>query len=141
IRIGLAVSLKMFSPRKCPDPRYKLMRSDEPVVNVSPQIIDFDASRGTLRTNVGMGLYFGTELSFPRVISLDRDKHERLYDTSQFPTFELFKGLKSRLQKVTRPCRIRSPSREHRTPIRITDTMRETMRNHPGLHEAGLGIV
>ena len=139
--MGLAASLDRFSPMPCPDSRYKLMKSDEPVVNLTPLTLYFDPLRGQLCTNVMSDLYFGIELSFPRVISLARDKHEVLYETCGFPTFGIFEGVKSRIQKVTKPCKIRSPSREHRTPIRITERMRDRMKQHPGLIQAGLELV
>ncbi len=141
IRIGLAASVDKFSPRLCPDKNYKVMNTEEPVVNFGPTTLYYDTWRGQLCTNVMSKLYFGAELTFSRVISLDRDKHEFLYDTAELPTFGIFQSVKSQLQKVTRPCKIRSPSREHRTSIRITDGMRERMRNHPGLKEAKLEIV
>lgn len=140
-RIGLAASLDRFSSTPCPDSRYKLMNCDEPVVTLSPLTLYFDARRGQLYTNVMSNLYFGVELSFPRVISLDRDKHEVLYETRQFPTYGIFEDAKSRIQKVTKPCKIRSPSREHRTPIRITEAMHERVKRHPGLIAAGLEVV
>jgi hypothetical protein len=139
--IGLAASLDRFSPTPCPDTRYKLMNCDEPVVNLGPLTLYFDARRGQLCTNVMSNLYFAVELSFPRVISFDRDNHEVLYDTRRFPTYGIFDGVKSRIQKVTKPCKIRSPSREHRTPIRITEAMHERMKRHPGLIAAGLELV
>jgi hypothetical protein len=129
--MGLAGSLDRFSPLPCPDSRYKLMDCDEPVVNLAPLTLYFDARRGQLWTNVTSNLYFGVELSFPRVISLERDKDEVLYKTAQFPTYAIFERVKSRIQKVTKPCKIRSSSREHRTPIRITEAMRERMQRHP----------
>jgi len=139
--MGLAASLDRFSPTPCPDSRYKLMNCDEPVVNLSPLTLHFDARRGQLCTNVMSNLYFGVELSFPRVISLDRDKHEVLYETRQFPTHGIFEGVKSRIQKATKPCKIQSPSREHRTPIRITESIHERMKRHPGLITAGLELM
>jgi hypothetical protein len=139
--IGLAASLDKFSPTPCPDANYKLMNPEEPVVTLTPETLYYDPIRGQLCTNTFSKLFFGMETSFPRVISLDRDKHEILYDTAEFPTFRIFQEMKARLQKVTRPCKIRSPSREHRTPIRITEVMREQMRNHPGLKEANLELV
>jgi hypothetical protein len=141
IHIGLAASLDRFSPTPCPDARYKLMNCDEPVVNVTPLMLYFDGRRGQLCTNVMSNLYFGVELSFPRFISLDRDKHEVLYETDQFPSHGIFQSAKSRIQKVTKPCKIRSPSREHRPPIRITEAMNERMKRHPGLKTAGLELV
>jgi hypothetical protein len=141
IYVGLAASLDKFSSQLCPDTKYKLMDTQEPVVNLGPETLHYDARRGQLCTNVMSKLYFGAELSFPRVISLDRDRHEVLHDTTEFPTFGIFLSMKSRLQRVTRPCRIRSPSREHRTPIRITDEMRQRMKQHPGLKEANLQIA
>ncbi len=140
IYMGLAASVDRFSPKLSPDSRYKLMNPEEPVVNLSPLMLDYDGKQ--LRTNVMSDFYFGLELSFPRVISLDRDKHETLYDTSKFSTFHIFEDVKSRIQKMTTPCRIRSPSREHRTSIRITSEMRELIRrHHPGLKAASLDIV
>lgn len=141
IYMGLAASLDRFSPTPCPDTRYKLMNSDEPVVNLRPLTLHFDARSGQLCTNVMSDLYFGVELSFPRLISLDRDKHEVLYETGPFPTYDIFEEVRSRIQNVTRPCKIRSPSREHRTPIRITDVMRGRLKRHPGLIAAGLELV
>src|SRR5437660_9594707 len=90
--MGLAASLDRFSPPPCPDSRYKLMNCDEPVVNLTPLTLYFDARRGHLCTNVMSNLYFGVEMSFPRVISLDRDKHEVLYETRQFSTYGIFEG-------------------------------------------------
>ncbi len=139
--MGLAASLDRFSPKPCPDSRFKLMNSDEPVVNLGPLMLHYDAHRGQLCTNVMSSLYFGVELSFPRVFSIDRDKHEILYETGELATYGIFEGVKSRLQKVTKPCKIRSPSREHRTPIRITEAMRERLKRHPGLIAAGLQLV
>jgi hypothetical protein len=139
--MGLAASLDRFSPMSCPDARYKLMHTDEPVVTLRPLNLHFDSRRGQLCTNVMSNLYFGVELSFPRVISLDRDKHEVLYETERFPTHGIFEGVKSGIQKVTKPCKIRSPSREHRTPIRISEGMGERMKRHPGLLAAGLELV
>jgi len=86
-------------------------------------------------------LYFGAELSYPRFVSLDRDDHEILYDTTEFASYAIFQDIKSRIQKVTRPCKMRSVAREHRTPLRITEGMREKMRIHPGLRAASLDIV
>jgi hypothetical protein len=139
--IGLAASLAQFSHEPCPDSRYKLMNSDEPVVTLSPLTLYFDARRGHLCTNVMSNIYFGVELSFPRVISLSRDRHEVLYETQHFPTYGIFEGVKSEIQKLTKPCKIRSPSREHRTPIRITDTMRKRLKSHPGLIASGLELI
>jgi hypothetical protein len=139
--IGMAASLDRFSPRPCPDSRYKLMNCDEPVVNLTPLTLYFDARRGQLCTNVMSNLYFGAEMSFPRVFSLDRERHEVLHETRQVPTYGIFEGVKSRIQKVTKPCKIRSPSREHRTQIRITEPMHERMKRHPGLIGAGLELV
>jgi hypothetical protein len=141
IYMGLAASLERFSPKPCAGGNYKLMNPDEPVVNLGPVFLHYDGRRGQLCTNVMSELYFGVQLSFPRVISLDRDRYEVLYDTAEFATFAIFREVKSRIQKVTRPCKIQSPSREHRTPIRITDGMRERMKQHPGLKEASLEIV
>ena len=139
--MGLAASLDRFSPTPCPDARYKLMNCDEPIVNLTPLMLYFDGRRGQLCTNVMSKLYFGVELSFPRFISLDRDKHEVLYETDQFPSYGIFEGVKSRIQKVTKPCKIRSPFRQHRTPIRITEAMNERMERHPGLKAAGLELL
>jgi hypothetical protein len=142
VYISLAASLKTFSPVVCSDARYKLMNAEEPVVNLSPEMLHYDESRGRLSTNVfSDDLYFGLQLSFPRVVSIDRDNHEVVSPTTDFATAAIYEDVKSRIQSVTLPCRIRSPSREHRTPIRITPTMGETMRNHPGLKQAGLKLV
>jgi hypothetical protein len=137
--MGLAGSLDRFSPEPCADSVYKVMQSDEPVVNLSPQMLDYHG--GHLRTNVLSELYFGLELSFPRRVSLDRDRHEVLYDSAGFQTRAIFEDVKSRIQKITTPCKIRSPSRVHRTSIRITKEMQERMRQHPGLKAAHLEIV
>ena len=139
--MGLAASLDKFSPTPCPDARYKLMSCDEPVVNLSPLTLYFDARRGQLCTNVMSNIYFGLDLSFPRVFSLGRDKHEILYETEQLATHDIFEGVKSRIQKLTQPCKIRSPSREHRTPIRIAEAMRQRLKAHPGLKAASLELV
>lgn len=139
--MGLAASLNRFSPKPCPDSRYRVMNSDEPVVNLSPLTLHFDAQRGQLCTNVMSNIYFGVEMSFPRVISLGRDKHEILYETRRFPTYDIFKSAKSHIQKLTKPCKIRSPSRLHRTKIRITEAMHERMKCHPGLKAVGLELV
>lgn len=139
--MGLAVSIDRFSPTPCPDVRYKVMNCDEPVVNLAPLTLYFDARRGQLCTNVVSNLYFGIELSFPKVFSLDRDKHETLYEAEQLPTHAIFESVKSRIQNLTQPCKIRSPSREHRTPIRITEGMRECMKDHPGLLASGLELL
>ncbi|SRR5712692_1078063 len=79
IRIGLAASLDKFSWEPCPDKRYKLAETEEPVVNLSPLMLHYDGKQ--LSTNVFSNLYFGLEMTFPRVISLSRDKHEILYET------------------------------------------------------------
>jgi hypothetical protein len=115
------------------------MDSQEPVVNLRPEILHYD--RKQLCMNVISNLYFGAELSFPRVISLDRDKHEVFYDTADYRTYGIYHDIKSRIEKVTVPCKIRSPSREHRTPIRITQEMQERMQRHPGLKAADLEIL
>ncbi len=141
IYMGLAASLEQFSPKLCTDVRYKLMNPDEPVVNLSPLTLHYDARKGHLGTNTMSNLYFGVELSFPRVISLDRDKHEILYETREFKTNRIFENLESELQKATNPCKIRSQSREHRTPIRITTELQERMKRHPGLIAAHLDIL
>jgi hypothetical protein len=141
IYIGLAASLDHFSPDPCRDAHCKRMNCEVPVVSLSPETLHYDARRGQLCLNVMSKLFFGVELSYPRVISLDRDKHEILYDTARYPTATIFHAVMSRIQKVTRPCKIRSLSREHRTPIRITETMRKRMRKHPGLKEANLEIL
>lgn len=141
IYMGLAASLNQFTPTPYKDTRIKRMECDEPVVNVRPLALYFDAQRGKLCTNVLSNLYFGVELSYPRAFSLARDKHEILYEAEQLPTHGIFEGVKSRVWKQTRPCRIRSSSREHRTPIRITEAMRESMQHHLGLTAAGLQVV
>jgi hypothetical protein len=141
IYVGLAASLDRFLPTPSPDQRYKLMNSEEPVVNLSPETLLYDEHRGQLCTNVMTNLYFGVQLSYPRVISLDRDKHEILYDTAEFASYAIFQDVKSRIQKVTHPCKMRSPAREHRTPIRITERMRKKMRIHPGLRAVNLDII
>jgi hypothetical protein len=84
IYIGLAASLRRFSAVSCPDTRYKLMNSEEPVVTIGPLTLYFDGRRGQLCTNVFTNLHFGVELAFPRVISLDRDNHQVLYETREF---------------------------------------------------------
>ena len=143
IYIGLAASLARFWTTPCAGGRYKLMKCDEPVVSLTPFMLHFNERRGQLFTNVFSHRYsyFGVEMSFRRVVSLDRDEHALLYETNQFPTYGIFEGVKSRIQKVTKPCKIRSPSREHRTPIRITEAMNERMRRHLGLKAAGLELV
>jgi hypothetical protein len=139
--MGLEASLDDFSSRPCPDARYKLMICEQPVVGLSPITLFYDATRGQLCSRVASKLYFGLELVFPRVISLNRDQHKVLYETREFPTAGIFQEIKTRLQKATIPCRIRSPSREHRTPIRICRELRERLKRHPGLIAARLEIV
>jgi hypothetical protein len=84
ICVGLAASCDQFSPKLCPDNRYKLMNPQEPVVSLSPGRLYHDETRGQLCTNVMSEVFFCMELSFPKVISLDRDKHEVLYQTQEF---------------------------------------------------------
>jgi hypothetical protein len=139
--MGLATSLDRFVSKPCPDARFKLLEPEEPVVNLTPETLHYDETRGQLCTNVMTNLYFGMELSYPRVISLDRDKHEVLYETAGFASHAIFQKVKVDIQKVTQPCRMRSPAREHRPPIRITEGMRDAMKSHPGLKAARLEIV
>jgi hypothetical protein len=138
---GLAHSRQKLTTVPCRDPKYKRMETNEPVVNLGPEMLHYDAVRGQVCTGVLSNLYFGAELSFPRVISLEREKCEILHDTSRFPSFGIFESLKTHLQEVTRPCKLRSPVREHRTVIRITEQMRVKMRKHPGLRKAKLEIL
>lgn len=139
--MGLTTSLDHFEPEACPDKRFKLMNPQEPVINLRPSTLYYDTHRHQLCTNVMSKLYFGMELSYPRVCSLSRDKHEFLYETTELANHALFQDMKSRIQKITRPCVIKSLTREHRTQIRITDKMREAMSNHRGLKASGLSII
>ena len=137
--IGLAETLEKISSKPCPDTRFKLLSSDEPVISLSPSVLHYDGTK--LRTDTMSSFYFGLEMNFPRVISLGRDNHEILYDTAEFPTRRIFEDMKLRIQSVTDPCKIRSPSRIHRPPIRITDEMRELMREHPCLKQDNLELL
>lgn len=138
---GLTISLNHFVPKACPDNRFKLMNPQVPVVNLGPLSLYYDTRRGQLCTNVMSKLYFGMELSYPNVISLDRDGHEYLYETAELPNHALFQDLKTRIKKVTRPCKVKSSAKEHRTSIRITEGMRELMRDHPGLRAENLSVL
>ena len=60
-------------------------------------------------------------------MSFPRDDHETLYDTSEYDTFKLFESMKTEFKTLTLSCKIRSPSRDHRTTVRITQPMREKM--------------
>ncbi|SRR5216683_2309668 len=137
--IGMAASLDKFSWEPCPDKRYKLAQTEEPFVNLGPLMLDYDGKQ--LHTFVMSNLYFGLEMTFPRVFSLSRDKHETLYETSKLGTHQIFENIKSEIEKATIPCRMRSPSREHRPKIRITNEMRALMHGHPGLKSVNLEVL
>jgi hypothetical protein len=125
----------------CPDTRYKLIELDEPVISVRPGMVYYDAKRGKLSTNTHSSTLLGLEFNYPRVYSLRNEQHELLHDTAGLPTFQAFQRLTEFLSARTCPCRIRSESREHRTPIRITDLMREQAHSHKGLLTNGLSVV
>jgi hypothetical protein len=141
IYMGLAASLDQFRPETCPDSRYKLMETDEPVVNLSPLMLYYDDQRGQLRTNVMSSVYFGIELTFPRLISLDREEHEVLHPTLESPNYTVFEEISAKIRKQTHSCRIRSACREHKTQIRITNEMEHRMTRHPGLNGMHLVLV
>jgi hypothetical protein len=141
VDIGLVPSVERVSYVSCPDARYKGIDVDEPVVGLSCETICYNHYRGQICTNILPGFHFGMKMAFPRVISLARDKHEILYDTTTCPSFSIFQRMKADIQKITSPCKIRSPAREHRTQIRITEGMCQQMRKHPGLKAAQLEIV
>jgi hypothetical protein len=141
VQVGLASSLDKFAPKLCPDERFKLMNPAEPVVNLRPETLHYNEEKGQLSTNVMSKLYFGLELSYPRVVSLSQEKHELLHDATAYSSFAIFESIKSQIHAATVPCKLRSPAREHRTPIRITLGMREKVRSHPGLIAAHLEVV
>jgi hypothetical protein len=141
IYVSLGASLRKFGSRPCDDANFKVMNPEDPVVNAGPAMLAYNHVRKQLRSDILSNLCFGVELSYPRFVSLEREEYRILHDTAGFQGRAIFDALKSQIQKVTRPCTIRSPAREHRTQIRITDQMRALMRRHPGLKAAGLGVI
>jgi hypothetical protein len=138
--VSLAHSLDIINERVI-DGEYKSMEPEEPTVYLSPFEVHF--YRGTVSTSIGGSdqFSFGLEMTYPKVVSFDREGYEYLHDTSTYPAFALFADLKAAIQTLTSPCRIQSPEKVHRTRIRISPSMREAMASHPGLAAQGLRVV
>ncbi|MDB5337396.1 MAG: hypothetical protein JWN70_3015 [Planctomycetaceae bacterium] len=139
--IYIGASLDHFTWETCPDASYKVWRTDIPVASLGPQELYYDATRGQLRTDTGSTLSFGAKFVFPKVISLDGDRHEILHETRHFPTYDIYMQIKSLIDKLTIPCKIRSPSRDHRPPIRISKGMHSRLQNHLGLKARHLELL
>jgi len=135
---SLVTSLTIFKPKVCPDPAYKLMNPVEPVINLGPVPISY--SNRKLSTAVESKISFGIEMTFPKVVSFDRDGHEALYAADCFEIYKLFTELCSLITKMTKPCVFRSELQQHRTKIRISHEMVIGMKRHAGLISLGLSV-
>jgi len=135
---SLVTSLTIFEPKVCPDPAYKLMNPIESVINLGPVPISY--SNKKLSTAVTSNISFGIEMTFPKVVSFDKDGHETLYATDCFETYKLFTELCSLITKITKPCVFRSERQQHRTKIRISHEMAICMKKHSGLISLGLFV-
>jgi hypothetical protein len=135
---GLATSLTVFESKACPDPAYKLMNPVEPVINLGPVPISYFNKK--LSSKVVSEICFGIEMTFPRVVSFDKDGYEALYPTDSFETYKLFTELCSLITKMTKRCVFRSRLQQHRTKIRISHEMAVYMKKHAGLISLGLFV-
>jgi hypothetical protein len=135
---SLVTSLSIFEPKVCHDPAYKLMNPVEPVINLGPVPISY--SNKKLSTAVESKISFGIEMTFPKVVSFDRDGHEALHATDCFETYKLFTELCSLITKITKPCAFRSELQQHRTKIRISHEMAIYVKKHAGLLSRGLFV-
>ena len=139
IYIGMVTSLDTLTEEICPEPRFKLLTLSEPAINLNPVMLHYDGER--LSTHMLSDIYFGLEMSFPKVVSFADDGHQTLYDTAPGDSFKLFESMKSEFKALTKPCKIRSLSRDHRTAVRIDPAMRNKMANHAGLKSLNLQIL
>jgi hypothetical protein len=137
--MSVASSLDVLTAETCPDARYKLLHPHEPLINLSP--LELYYVEGKLSTSMSGNVHFGLEMAFPKVISLAQERHEVLHGTGGYPSAALFADLRAQLGAVTSPCRIESPVKVHRTDVRISSSMRERARLHPGLAAQGLRVV
>jgi hypothetical protein len=120
---------------------YKVVEFAEPVVSMRPfHVVLYN---GTVSTSIhDKDKYsLGLEVSYPKVVFFERDGYDIPHDASRYPNYELLVALRTEIHGVTRPCRISSPGRVHRTRIRISESMRVIVKNHPGLAEQGLRVL
>lgn len=109
---------------------FKLVRHQEPVINISPFYLLYEQNKLTIETMNEEGI-LGLELSFPKFFSLDSERHEQLHETSNFSTRKLFAELASRIAARTRKSKLISPTKLFKPNFRISaDSIEMSNRNY-----------
>jgi len=138
--MGLTFSMNIISFRPYSE-AYKGTVAAEPLVNLSPFEVHY--YHGTVCTTMlGNHMFsLGLSLQYPKVVSFDGEQHEHLHDASLLTNFELFMWLRDRITAQTVPCKIQSPTKVHRTRMRISSEMRGQLAEHRGLLAQGLRVL
>jgi hypothetical protein len=109
---------------------FKLVRPEEPVINISPFYLLYGQNELTIQTMNDEGI-LGLELTFPKVITLSNERHERLHDTSTFSNNKLFEELTARVKERTRKAKLTSPTKIFKPNFWISSNSFERInRNH-----------
>jgi hypothetical protein len=82
-------------------PEYKKCDLARPIPTLSPMCIFSNGKILSLSTFNEEG-YFGIQLNYPKCYSLDKDKHEILYETKDEPEFILYNEIVSMLKNFTK---------------------------------------
>ncbi len=122
---------------------WKSLKPEEPAPSLSPCEISYH--RGILYAggvhDPSQLLHFGLELNYPRVLFFASDGYEAQHDASTYPNASLFANCCQQIRALTKPCRIESPTKVHRTRIRISPEMRIRMQDNPRLLAHGLRVL
>jgi len=118
------------------------LKARRPLVSLTQTSIGY--CDGKLVTNLGPGgdaLPFGVSLVFPKVIFLDTEGFAEPHETDDDPNCQLFWDMKCRMDAVSKPCRIQSPTQVHRTGMRIAAELVPALNDSPMMKASQLSVV
>lgn len=124
----------------CPDPRYKLLRTSQPVIDLMPLVISYAEQRLHVNVSSSVETVFGLMLSFPKVVFYQADDFHYPHATQQFHNYHLYERMATAIMMISRPARFKDLHREYRTRIRMSGAGWGIARYHAFLAEHGLHV-
>jgi hypothetical protein len=119
---------------------FKLVRPEEPVINIAPFYLNYQPDELSIETMNHEGI-LGLEFSFPKVVTLSSEGHEKVHETSGYNNNKLFDELTNRIKEKTRKAKLTSPTKTFRPNFWVSVSSLESINKHHYLKKSGLHVA
>lgn len=135
---SVALPATRFVEAQTKSPNHKLLRPEEPVLELAPFTVALESERLFLRTVASKTAFLGLLISFPKGFYYREEDYAIVHSTQTTQQEALFLTYRDYLLRTTRPCNFDLAGRRLKTKIRASPQGRAIITLHKHISAWGL---